>query len=210
MQESVLFKSEWRKISKILFGNSLLAIAYAKWMVPHKIINGGVTSLALVCSKLLGIDHVFLTNLITVLLLILCFCYLGKELLVKSFFSSICYLSFFSFFSNLPLRLSVNFIVDFSLACLFIAAGYYFCLSATASTVGMDVVALIIQQKRPKFQLATIIRNLNFVVLLLGFLVYGGKSVLIGVVFSFCYAFLLAKFLKPKEKFKAPKNYQNN
>lgn len=188
-------KEELIKIGQIILGNLLLGLAYAKWMVPRKIINGGVTSLALVLNEVTGIKIASLTNLITIALLILCWIFLGKATLLKSLISSVCYLTFFSFFMELQMNLTSYFLLDFIFACIFISLGYYFCLTAGSSTVGMDVVALIIHSKKPEFKLANIIRNLNFLVLFLGLMVYGLFPVGVGIIFSYVYAWLLGKML---------------
>jgi uncharacterized membrane-anchored protein YitT (DUF2179 family) len=82
------------------------------------------------------------------------------------------------------------------LASLLIAAGYYFCLSAGSSAVGVDVIALIIHQKRPAISLAKAIRWLNYTILVLGFFTYGWQSIVIGLLFSFVYSWLLERFLQ--------------
>ncbi|WP_461218799.1 YitT family protein [Lapidilactobacillus salsurivasis] len=189
------WKQEAPKLAKIFVGNLILGIAYAKLMVPDKIINGGVTSLALVLAKVTKLDIVVLTNGLTVLLLLICWLGLGRATLLKSLFSSACYLGSFSFFSWLPLKLTTVLPVDLALACGLIALGYYCCLSAGSSTVGMDVLALIIHQHQPRWAVARIIRDLNFVVLLLGLVTYGWQAVVIGLIFSFVYAWLLDKLL---------------
>ncbi|MCD5001898.1 YitT family protein [Enterococcus saccharolyticus] len=189
-------QSEQDAILKIIFGNILLGFAYAKWMVPHAIINGGVTSLSLVLSKVLTIDVAYLTNMITVLLLIVCWLFLGRERLLKSIVSSVSYLFFFTFFHQWSFSAVVNLPIDFLLASSFIAGGYYFCLSAGSSTVGMDVIALIVHQKRPTISLAKVIRWLNYTVLILGFITYGWQSIVIGILFSFIYSWLLERFLR--------------
>ena len=42
---------ESKAVLKIIAGNSLLGFAYAKWMKPNGIINGGVTSMAMILEK---------------------------------------------------------------------------------------------------------------------------------------------------------------
>lgn len=191
-------QSEQGAILKIILGNILLGFAYAKWMVPHAIINGGVTSLSLVISKILIVDVAYLTNIITVLLLIVCWLFLGRERLLKSIVSSVSYLFFFTFFHQWTFSAVINLPIDFFSASVLIAGGYYFCLSAGSSTVGMDVVALIIHQKRPTISLAKVIRWLNYTVLILGFITYGWQSIVIGILFSFIYSWLLERFLQNK------------
>lgn len=180
---------------KIIFGNILLAIAYAKWMVPNNIINGGVTSLSLVLQKLTHLPLPWLTNSLTISLLIICGLFLGKGSFMKSIVSSLSYMFFFTLFYSLPFSLSTLLPIDFLLACIVIAMGYYCCLSEGSSTVGVDVLALVLYQRNPKRNLAKMIRHFNVAVLVLGFFTYGLLSVVIGLVFSVVYAWFLEKFL---------------
>ncbi|KAF1296698.1 hypothetical protein BAU15_13330 [Enterococcus sp. JM4C] len=182
-------------VSKIIFGNVLLGFAYAKWMVPHKVINGGVTSLAMVLNKWLLTDMTYLTNGLTGILLVACLFFLGKESFLKSIISSFSYLFFFTLFYHWNIQLVINLPIDFILSCVLISLGYYCCISENSSTVGMDVVALIIHKKQPKLPIAATIRNLNFLVLALGFFTYGLGSIALGILFSFCYSWLLARLL---------------
>lgn len=185
-----------RSLVKMLTGNLVMALAYAKWMVPNKIINGGVTSLALVLRKVTSFSITSLTNGLTMLLLVLCLCFLGKEIFLKSIFSSVTYLFFFNLFYALPFQLHTVIWLDMILACGAIAFGYYCSLSTNSSTVGVDVIALIIHQKKPSLKLAPMIRNLNFSILAMSLFVLGLKPIIWGIMFSVGYAFLLKKMLK--------------
>ena len=61
---------ESKAVLKIIAGNSLLGFAYAKWMKPNGIINGGVTSMAMILEKVTNVPIVYLTSGITTLLLV--------------------------------------------------------------------------------------------------------------------------------------------
>lgn len=196
--ENKVLRIDYRGILKVILGNIFLGLAYAKWMKPNEIINGGVTSLSMIGEKATGIPILYLTNGITIILLLVCLIFLGKDNFFKSILSSICYNLFFALFYLLPVQLSVNIVVDFLLASFFIALGYYLCISANASTVGMDVIALILHKKNPSFDIAKGIRLINLIVLAFGFLVYGLKSIVIGVAFSFFNSFILGKMLQYK------------
>lgn len=172
-----------------------MGFAYAKWMKPHTIINGGVTSVAMIGNKALGIPILYLTNGITLLLLVICWFFLGRQNFFRSILSSICYNLFFSVFYLAPFSARINFPIDFILASILIAIGYYCCITANASTVGMDVLALVAHKKNNRINIAHAIRWINFSVLLLGFFVYGWQSVLVGVLFSFLNSWLLSKLL---------------
>lgn len=189
---------------KIIVGNILMGFAYAKWMKPDAIINGGVTSLSMIINKATTLPILYLTNGITVILLGVSWYFLGRQNFFRSILSSICYNAFFSWFYLWNINLQINLPVDFVLATIFIAIGYYCCITADASTVGMDVVALIAHKKNPKVNVAKTIRWINFIVLAFGFLVYGLKSVVIGVLFSFANSYVLNKFLTMDRKWSKP------
>lgn len=182
-------------IATIILGNGLLALAYAKWMVPHTIINGGVTRLSLVVQKIIPVDLSFITNSLTVILLIFCGVFLGKNYLMKSIIGSLIYMGFFSLFYFLPFQLLFWLAIDFLLSCFVIALGYYCCFSENSKTVGVDVIALIIHQKKPEISIANMIRNLNIIVLLFRFMTYGLQPVLIGFLFTIVYTWILDKML---------------
>ncbi|WP_396953743.1 YitT family protein [Neobacillus mesonae] len=55
---------------KIIFGNILISLSYACLVVPNEIINGGVTSQALILNKFSGTGIANLANIITLLLLL--------------------------------------------------------------------------------------------------------------------------------------------
>lgn len=181
---------------KILIGNLLMGFAYAKWMKPNAIINGGVTSVAMILERITGLNILYLTNGVTLLLLLFCWIYLGKENFLKSIYSSICYNSAFTFFYLWPVNVQLSLPIDFIFASLFISIGYYACLSSNASTVGMDVIALVLYKKQKNLNLASTIRNINFIVLFFGLFTYGWISVSIGIIFSYFYAFILKYLLE--------------
>ncbi|MDR2277890.1 MAG: YitT family protein [Vagococcus sp.] len=193
-------KKQLIAVIKIIIGNLLMGLAYAKWMKPNAIINGGVTSVAMIVEKVTGLNILYLTNGVTLILLVVCWFYLGKENFAKSLFSSICYNVFFSLFYMLPINLQINLPVDFLLASMFISMGYYCCLSSNSSTVGMDVIALVLYKKNNKFNLAKTIRYINYVVLIFGLMTYGFQSVVIGVIFSYVYSFFLDRLMIANKK----------
>lgn len=140
-------KKYTKEISIILIGNIFLGIACSKWMVPNEIINGGVTTISMILNKMLSVPLLYLTNGLTLLLLIICYIFLGKDNFSKSIFSSVFYSMSFSLFYSLPFSLHVNVVLDLILAAIFIGIGYYYCSIVNASTVGVDVIALIIHKK---------------------------------------------------------------
>lgn len=179
----------------IILGNIVMSFGYAQFMVPYNIINGGVTSLALITSSFFNAPIDIMNVVIMFLLLVLVTLFLGKEILVKSIMSSIVYAVFFSYFVNHNFNLDCGPIVSMLLASILVAFGYFCCLVANSSTVGMDVIALILNKYRD-LPLKKTIRVLNILILGIGFFVYGYESVILGIIFSYIYSFELGMFLK--------------
>ena len=97
-----------KDIIKIILGNIILTFAYALITVPNHIINGGVTSFSLIISQLINTDVTVIANIFTIILLLLSFIFLGKEFVLKSLLSSVCYMFFLSFFHVLPISFIMN------------------------------------------------------------------------------------------------------
>ncbi|MBY0123823.1 YitT family protein [Bacillus sp. S/N-304-OC-R1] len=178
-----------------MIGNILITIAYAILVVPNEIINGGVTSLALIVNALTGGGIAMLANIVTLLLLVLCLIFLGKEYFLNSIFSSLFYIVFFNFFYSFHMTIDLNIIASIILASILIAIGYYLCISSHSTTVGVDVIALILHHRNNKINIAIAIRCINFIVLSFGFSFFGWTSIMKGVVFTFVYSFVLKKLL---------------
>ncbi|WP_161526648.1 YitT family protein [Enterococcus sp. JM9B] len=187
-----------KAFGKIFIGTLLMGFAYAQWMKPNEIINGGVTSLAMITNTLSGFPLLVLTNGFTLVLLIISWFFLGSDNFFRSCLSSVFYNVFFSVFYLMPWSLKSNLLVEFLLANLFIAVGYYLCITANSSTVGLDIVALVIHKKWQKLGVAKILRYLNWSVLTLGLISYNWQTIAIGIVFSYVNSWILGIFLKEK------------
>lgn len=74
--------------------------------------------------------------------------------------------------------------------------GYYCCIIVNASTVGVDVIALIMHKKNNNINIAKTISKINIIVLFVGLIVYGVKSIIIGMIFTSIYSRILEYFLK--------------
>ncbi|MBX9956540.1 YitT family protein [Peribacillus simplex] len=189
-----------KDLLRIIAGNISMTFAYAYLIVPNEIINGGVTSSALLLNALLGYNIAMLANLVTGLLLIICLVFLGKEYFFKSIVSSLSYMFFFNFFYSLNIQYDMNIILVIFISSILIAIGYYLCITANASTVGFDVIALILHHKNEKIDIAATIRIINLIVLIFGLLVYGYASIVKGIAFTLIFSYLLKKMLDRKQK----------
>ncbi|MCX2454485.1 YitT family protein [Lacticaseibacillus nasuensis] len=184
-------KNTLQSLLKVFLGNAVLGFAYAKLLVPHTIINGGVTSLSLVLSYFIPLRITFFTNFLTVVLLLIGLAFLGRLFFFTSLASSLAYIVFFNLFYNLHLSILTWFPIDFVIAVVLIAFGYYCCLSEDSSTAGLDVFAIICHKYWPQIPTSRYLRYFNMLVLVAGFVSYGWRSVLIGILFSVCFTQLV-------------------
>lgn len=168
----------------VMIGNLLFTTAYAFIAVPKGIINGGVTSFAMVLGKITGLDIALLTNALLGLLLLSCWVFLGKRYFFSALFSGACYMIFFTSFYQMAFEINLPLAACVPLSAVLVGIGYYFCIIAKSTSVGTDTIALIVHNKKPRWEIATIMYACNIAVLLLGLLTYGWTSVAAGIVFA--------------------------
>lgn len=189
-------EGEMMAFFKMIIGNLFFTSAYAFIAVPKGIINGGVTSFAMVLGKMTGLDIALLTNTLLVALLLACLVFLGREYFFNALFSGTCYMIFFTTFYRLSFEVDLPFIACVPIAAVLVGIGYYFCIAAKSTSVGVDTIALILHKRNPKRKIATTMYACNVLVLLLGFFTYGWISVAAGIVFSGIQSLTLHLLLK--------------
>lgn len=198
-----------KAVVKIILGNLLITLAYAFITVPNHIVNGGVTSFSMVLANFLPLEISMITNILTILLLVMSYYFLGKSFLMKSLLSSICYMGFFSVLSSLDFMMPLPLPLGVLLAALMVGTGYYLCISAGSSTVGFDVLALVAHKRNEKVDVALWIRYINYGVLLTGLMSYGILSIVIGMIFTYLKTNVLRILLKREEKKAAEKKHEH-
>lgn len=194
-------EERWLRFLRILIGNILLTGAYAFITVPKIILNGGVTSFSLVLEAWTPWSVALWVDVLTILLIIISYIFLGKSYFVGALFSSVCYMVLFNVFHWTGLELPVPTvfgtpILATPIAALLVAAGYYFCISAKATAVSFDTIAMILNKRNAKFEIATTMMVINILVLLTGAATYSITAVVCGIVFTVLQAQFLKFFLK--------------
>ena len=167
----------------ILFGNALLAFLVAAFIIPHDIIMGGTTGIAIIINRFFHVDTALLVFLMNVGLLVLGLVVIGKKLFATSIASTFLYPAFLAMFQRIP---GIdNMTDDTLLAALFagvlmgLALGLV--MRVGSSTGGMDITNLVLAKLTH--------RNVAFFVYLTDFIVVGGQaivssaqSILLGIV----------------------------
>lgn len=184
-----------RRYLQITLGVLITTSGYAFISVPMKIINGGITSLAMILERLIFIDVGTLVTGLKLGMLVVCGLALGLRYLKGSLYSGVMYVAIFAllhkisemtgFYFDGPLWLAVP------LAAVMVGTGYGICIANEATEVGFDAVALIIHRKVPQIGVAVAMNVLSVMVLLCGLLVFDWRSVVAGIVFSVIQSYTL-------------------
>ncbi len=190
------YRAHARDSLKLLLGTVLQTAAYAFVMVPLQVVNGGVTSFSLVLHGLTGLDVVLLANGLLIILIVLAWLGLGKECVVKSILGCAFYAWSLSLFLATEWSLGWPLPLGVALAAVSVGTGYYFCMDARGSSMGFDVVALILHRKNPGIRIERTMRVINVAVILAGFAVFGWVSVVAGIGFTMIQTWVLGRWLK--------------
>ncbi len=145
-------KKSWKDYIKttlfIIVGNALLAFLVAAFIIPHDIIMGGTTGIAIVLNRIIPVETATLVLIQNVGLLILGLAVLGKKFFFTTVASSVLYPVFLGIMQKIP---NIDKITDDTLlASLF--AGVLMGISlglvmrVGSSTGGMDVVHLVLHK----------------------------------------------------------------
>ncbi len=212
-------KETIKRYTLIGLGLTILNFAYVMVTVPHGIINGGVTSFSMILARLPFTEAIPVNAwvaIVTGLLALLCFIFLGRDIFIASLYSCVVGVAAFNFFTlivpadviDTMVRIGymgdnpvipIGMAAELIAAAIVVGAGYYFCLSNDSTAVGMDTIALIIHKRHEKIPVAYAMYAINIIVLLLGLYTYGLRCVLMGIAFAGIQALTLNTMLRAKE-----------
>lgn len=82
------------------------------------------------------------------------------------------------------------------IAAVMVGTGYFLCISQRSTGVSFDTLALILNRRNPKINVAAAMFVINMSVLVLGSLYYGLESVLFGIAFTGIQALTLDIWMK--------------
>ena len=167
----------------VVAGNALLAFLVSAFIIPHNIIMGGTTGIALVLAKLFPIDTALVVFLLNTVLLVLGLIIIGRKLFFTSIASTFLYPLFLSLFQKIP---GIDKLTDNSLlAALF--AGVLMGLSlgivmrVGSSTGGMDITNLILAKVFHK-SVAIFVYITDIIVVGAQAIVSDSESIMLGIV----------------------------
>ena len=132
------------KVASLALGNLLVALAVTCFIVPHGLVLGGSTGIALIVTHAAPLPLSLVVFVINVALFLLGAAFLGRSFAASTIFSTIAYPLAMSVLETLPLdQLTQEPMLAAVCAGALMGAGAGLILRAGGSTGGSDVIALV-------------------------------------------------------------------
>lgn len=164
-----------KKYSILTVGAVVLALANYVFKFPNHFSFGGVAGFAVILSGVLGGSASTYTFVINMLLLVIAFPILGKEVAMRSFYVSIVFsgvleVAQYVYPIDKPITNQPVLELVFSFMLLAVCSAIFFFMDASSG--GTDIIALILK-KYTNVSIGTALLVVDFIVVIVAFFVYG-------------------------------------
>jgi uncharacterized membrane-anchored protein YitT (DUF2179 family) len=189
-------RSTLKDLTLVIIGNFLLACSVGFFILPYKVLSGGVAGIAVALEPITHIAAQYWIYILIIGLFGIGSIFLGRKFAVHTALSSFLYPFFLTYITSLGWNVGVH--VEPMLASLYggllagIGVGMVF--RTGASTGGMDVPPLVVN-KYFGVPVSKMVLVFDGLTVLLGFWVYGLEAVLIGLISVWACAYSLDKIL---------------
>lgn len=158
----------------IFFGATAYSIGLHCFSVPNNIVAGGVGGIATLINAVTGINVGILYGIINAPLIIVGFIFLGKKMMVKTFFAVAVMTVMTDYgLANAPVYENGDRLLATVFAGIFFGAGLGVVYFREGTTGGTDIINKLINKKYPHFSLGAIMLGTDAVVIAASMLVYG-------------------------------------
>ncbi len=181
-------------------GTFVLAMSVEFFVLPYRILSGGVAGIAVALKPFLHIDETVFANAATIVLFIVGRIFLGRAFALDTLLSSICYPVFTTLLAKIYpfIPITINPTLASFYAGLLGGIGIGIVMRGGASTGGMDIPPLILH-KLTGIKISTGVVITDTLTVLLGVAAYGINAALIGFVSVFASGFAIDKVLSAGE-----------
>lgn len=158
----------------IFFGATVYSVGLHCFSVPNDIVAGGVGGVATLINAVSGINVGILYGIINAPLIIVGFIFLGKKMMVKTFFAVAVMTVMTDYgLANAPVYENGDRLLATVFAGIFFGAGLGVVYLREGTTGGTDIINKLINKKYPHFSLGAIMLGTDAVVIAASMLVYG-------------------------------------
>lgn len=167
----------------ITIGILLAALALEVFLIPNRIIDGGITGISIILSFLTKINLSIFIIVINIPFLLLGFKHLGKNFLIQSSFAMVVFSLMLEVFKNVDVVTN-----DVLLATVFggiiLGIGVGFVIRYGACLDGVETIAILIN-KKTSFSVGQVILLVNLVIYIVAGIVFGWDRALYSIMTYF-------------------------
>ncbi|MXP74845.1 DUF2179 domain-containing protein [Lachnospiraceae bacterium WCA-9-b2] len=180
-------KQSWKKsletVVCVLLGNIILAVAVAAFVVPHGIIMGGATGVALTINHYVNGNLSVIIFIVNIMLFILGTIVLGKKFALTTLISTIVYPVFLSIVQTIPgiTKLTDNIMLASLYGGALLGLGIGLVVRVGSSTGGTDILALVLH-KWFHIAVAVFMYIVDFIVLVCQVFFSTSEQILYGIL----------------------------
>lgn len=190
-------KNKVYDIFGILFGNFLLAVSVAYFVLPFDILSGGVAGISVITKEIWGWSPTLIIDIMVVGLFIIGAFVLGKEFAIKTALSSFVYPVFLEILVRFPLELEIDVLMSSIFGGLIAGIGVGIAFRHNASTGGTDIIALT-ANKYLDIPVSTAVMITDGIITVRGLITYGLQDVLMGIIYIYASTIAINKVMVPK------------
>lgn len=159
------------KYSIILSGALLFSVAVNLFMIPAKIVTGGVSGIATIVYYISGVSPGIVMGILNIIIGIAAYIELGKKFVVDSLVGIIAIPVFMELTKNFELRFD-DLVLSSVFGGILCGVGIGMTFSQGSTTGGTDIVSRISQKRLPSLSIGVILSAIDFVIISISYFVF--------------------------------------
>lgn len=191
------WKAKAGKLGIILLGNMIYSASVAFFVIPHDMLTGGTTGLALIALKAFDVPVALFVAAFNVIMFLLGLWILGWEFAATTLVSTFFYPTALQFWQVMQSKIGVltdDMLLSTIFAGVMIGVGLGMVIREGASTGGMDIPPLIIN-KYTGISVSALLTVFDLTILLFRALFSDGEQIMYGILLIAVYNLVLEQML---------------
>ena len=181
----------------VLFGNFLLAVSVAYFVLPYDILSGGVAGIAVITKAVFNWSPTLVIDVLVISLFIVGAIFFGKEFALKTALSSIAYPIFVEILVRNPIAIEVDQLLSCVFGGVIAGVGMGIAFRHNASTGGTDILSLL-ANKYMGVSVSSGVMVTDSIITLMGLLTYGLQDVFLGIIYIYTASMAINRVVVPK------------
>ncbi len=180
----------------ILLGSLICGISYNTFIIPHKMLSGGLSGIALIINYITGVKPGLMLFILNIPVFVLGHKFVDREFVLLSMLGTIAFSFFLDFFGFLQYKILIEDIMLSSIyGGIFNGIGIGIVLKNRASLGGIDIIAVIIK-KYFSLNVGSTSLIINIAIVTASSLIYGIKPAMYTLIAMYISSKVLDKVLE--------------